>query len=67
MGRYYLTYKYRVKRLKTGTVQIQVLKGNCSGKKNFFIPSIDRVCGSDVQEKSDFFTWLCKEIQDFEK
>ena len=32
------------------------LKGNCSGKKIFFfIPSIDRVCGSDAQEKkSDF-------------
>ena len=32
------------------------LKGNCSGKKNFFfIPSIDRVCGSAAQEKkSDF-------------
>ena len=31
------------------------LKGNRSGKKNiFFIPSIDRVCGSDAQgEKSD--------------
>ena len=29
------------------------LKGNCSGKK--IIPSIDRVCGSDAQEKkSDF-------------
>ena len=45
------------------------LKGNCSGKKMiFFIPSIDRVCGSDAQEKKiRFFTWLCKEIQDFEK
>ena len=33
-----------------------LLKGNCSGKKIlFFIPSIDRVCGSDAQgEKSDF-------------
>ena len=32
------------------------LKGNCSGKKIiFFIPSIDRVCGSNAQEKkSDF-------------
>ena len=32
------------------------LQGNCSGKKIiFFIPSIDRVCGSDAQEKkSDF-------------
>ena len=32
------------------------LKGNCSGKKiYFFIPSIDRLCGSDAQEKkSDF-------------
>ena len=32
------------------------LNGSCSGKKiNFFIPSIDRVCGSDAQEiKSDF-------------
>ena len=32
------------------------LKGNCSGKKIiFFIPSIDRVCGSDAQgKKSDF-------------
>ena len=31
-------------------------EGNCSGKKIFFfIPSIDRVCGSDAQEKkSDF-------------
>ena len=36
--------------------QYKSLKGNCSGKKkNFFIPSIDRVCGSDAQEKkSDF-------------
>ena len=35
---------------------IKPLKGNCSGKKIiFFIPSIDRVCGSDAQEKkSDF-------------
>ena len=35
---------------------ISLLKGNCSGKKIiFFIPSIDRVCGSDAQEKkSDF-------------
>ena len=32
------------------------LKGNCRGKKiYFFIPSIDRLCGSDAQEKkSDF-------------
>ena len=32
------------------------LKGNCSGKKIiFFIPFIDRVCGSDAQgKKSDF-------------
>ena len=32
------------------------LKGNCSGKKLIlFIPSIDRVCGSDAQgKKSDF-------------
>ena len=32
------------------------LKGNCSGKKIIlFIPSIDRVCGSDAQgKKSDF-------------
>ena len=32
------------------------LKGNCSGKKVvFLIPSIDRVCGSEAQEKkSDF-------------
>ena len=61
-----------------------MVKGNCSGKFFlFFIPSIDRVCGSDAQgKKSDFlhgyvrrysgkkirfFTWLCKEIQDFEK
>ena len=37
-------------------------------KQLFFIPSIDRVCGSDAQgKKSDFFSWLCKEIQDFEK
>ena len=44
------------------------LKGNCSGKKIFFIiRSIDRVCGTDAQEKNRFFTWLCKEIQDFEK
>ena len=29
-----------------------VLKGNCSGKIIIvFIPSIDRVCGSDAQEK----------------
>ena len=29
-----------------------LLKGNCSGKKIlFFIPSIDRVCGTDAQEK----------------
>ena len=36
--------------------EILNLKGNCSGKKIiFFIPSIDRVCGSDAQgEKSDF-------------
>ena len=36
--------------------QLFHLKGNCSGKKNFFfIPSIDRVCGSDAQKKkSDF-------------
>ena len=47
----------------------ETLKSNCSGKKIiFFIPSIDRVCGSDAQEKKiRFFTWLCKEIQDFEK
>ena len=32
------------------------IEGNCSGKKIFFfIPSIDRVCGSGAQEKkSDF-------------
>ena len=42
-----------------------LLKGNCSGKKIiFFIPSIDRVCGSDAQKKKiRFFTWLCKEIK----
>ena len=36
--------------------KVDNLKGNCSGKKIiFFIPSIDRVCGSDAQEKkSDF-------------
>ena len=32
------------------------VKGNCSGKKIiFFIPSIDRVCGSDAQEKKSEF------------
>ena len=33
------------------------VKGNCSGKNiNFFIPSIDRVCGSDAQgKKLDFY------------
>ena len=36
--------------------EMRNLKGNCSGKKIiFFIPSIDRVCGSDAQgKKSDF-------------
>ena len=36
------------------------MEGNCSGKKFFFfIPSIDRVCGSDAQEKkSDFYMAL---------
>ena len=45
------------------------LKGNCSvKKKKFIIRSIDRVCGTDAQEKNRCFTWLCKaEIQDFEK
>ena len=33
----------------------QPLKGNCSGKKIiFFILSIDRVCGTDAQEKIFF-------------
>ena len=32
-----------------------LLKGNCSGKNPFFIPSIDRVCGTDAQgKKLDF-------------
>ena len=32
--------------------RVNKLKGNCSGKKIVvFIPSIDRVCGSDAQEK----------------
>ena len=34
------------------TVSFHVcLKGNCSGKNFFLIPSIDGVCGSDAQEK----------------
>ena len=37
-------------------------------KKILFIPSIDRVCGSDAQEKNQiFYMALYKEIQAFEK